>query len=48
MVKWNCVFRVRDADGITPGDYPFCLFVLVGDLATVTDSLRALHREFAN
>jgi hypothetical protein len=46
VVKWNCVFRVRDADGIPPGDYPFRMFVLVGDLATVTDSLRALHREF--
>ena len=48
VVKWNCVFRVRDADGIPPGDYPFRMFVLVGDLATVTDSLRALHREFAH
>ena len=48
VVKWNCVFRVRAADGLPPGDYPFRMFVLVGDLATVTDSLRALHREFAN
>ncbi len=47
VVKWNCVFRVRAAEGIKPGDYPFRMFVLVGDLATVTDSLRALHREFA-
>ena len=48
VVKWNCVFRVRAADGLPPGDYPFRLFVLAGDLATVTDSLRALHREFVN
>ena len=48
VVKWNCVFRVRDAAGIPAGDYLFRMFVLVGDLATVTDSLRALHREFVN
>ncbi len=47
VVKWNCVFRVRDDAGIAPGEYPFRMFVLVGDLATVADSLRALHREFA-
>ena len=46
VVKWNCVFRIRDAAGIAPGAYPFRMFVIVGDLATVTDSLRALHREF--
>ena len=46
VVKWNCVFRVRDAAGIAPGEYPFRMFVIVGDLATITDSLRALHREF--
>ena len=47
VVKWNCVFRVRDDAGITPGEYPFRMFVIVGDVATVADSLRALHREFA-
>lgn len=46
VVKWNCVFRIRDAEGIKPGDYPFRMFVIVGDIATVTDSLRALNREF--
>lgn len=45
VVKWNCVFRVRDADGIAPGGYPFRMFVIVGDRNTVRDSLRALHRE---
>ena len=48
VVKWNCVFRIRDESGLAPGDYPFRLFVVAGDLATVADSLRALHREFAN
>lgn len=47
VVKWNCVFRVRNADGIAPGEYSFRMFVIVGDLNTVRDSLRALHREFA-
>lgn len=47
VVKWNCVFRVRDGAGIAPGDYPFQMFVIVGDLKTVAESLRALHREFA-
>ena len=46
VVKWNCVFRVRDEAGIAPGEYPFRTFAIVGDLATVADSLRALHREF--
>ena len=46
VVKWNCVFRVCDAAGIAPGEYPFRMFVVVGDLATVAESLRALHREF--
>ena len=48
VVKWNCVFRIRDESGIAPGEHPFRMFVIVGDLATVADSLRALHREFAN
>ena len=44
VVKWNCVFRVTDKQGIAPGEYPFRMFVIVGDLNTVRDSLRALHR----
>ena len=48
VVKWNCVFRVRDESGIAPGEYPFRMFVIVGDLATVSHSLHTLHREFAN
>jgi hypothetical protein len=46
VVKWNCVFRIRNRHGIEPGDYAFRMFVIVGDLKTVTQSLRALHREF--
>ena len=48
VVKWNCVFRLRDAtNGIAPGDYSFRNFVIAGDLATVKASLIELHREFA-
>ena len=46
VVKWNCVFRVRNTKGVEPGDYSFRAFIVVGDLATVTQSLRALHRKF--
>ena len=45
VVKWNCVFRLHDDRGIAPGDYAFRMFVVVGDLASVTDGLRALHAE---
>jgi hypothetical protein len=44
VVKWNCVFRVTNKDGLAPGEYAFRMFVIVGDLATVRDSLRALRR----
>ncbi|MBI5775615.1 MAG: hypothetical protein HZA89_17995 [Verrucomicrobia bacterium] len=47
VVKWNCVFRRTDNDGVKPGDYSFRQFVIVGDLTAVRDSMRALHREFA-
>ena len=46
VVKWNCVFRRDAPDGLPAGDYPFRNFVIVGDLKTVTDSLRALDQEF--
>jgi hypothetical protein len=47
VVKWNCVFRVTDTAGLTPGEYSFRMFVLVGDLPTITASLLTLHREFS-
>ena len=46
VVKWNCVFRVRDAAGIRPGDYRFRMFVPVGTLADVRKSLQSLAAEF--
>lgn len=46
VVKWNCVFRVTDKNGIAPGKYPYRMFVIVGDLKTVYGSLRTLHNKF--
>ena len=46
VVKWNCVYRLRDdVHGIPARDYSFRQFVIVGDLATVKSSLKELHRE---
>lgn len=42
--KWNCVYRLRDgANGVEARDYSFRSFVIVGDLATVRASMKALH-----
>ena len=46
VVKWNCVFRIRDVEnGIQPGEYSFRNFVIVGDLETVRRSLVRLRAE---
>lgn len=42
VVKWNCVFRVRNNEGIPAGEYAYRTFVAVGDLETVRSSLMAL------
>ncbi len=42
VVKWNCVFRVRNPDGVRSGDYSFQQFVIVGDRAAVRDTMTAL------
>jgi len=39
VVKWNCVFRVRDDENIAPGDYRYQVIVAVGDLETVKREL---------
>ena len=44
VVKWNCVFRLADKKGIQPGDYAFQMFVIVGDVNKVRESLKTLHR----
>ncbi len=35
VVKWNCVFRIRDANGIAAGDYSCRMFVIIGTLEDV-------------
>jgi hypothetical protein len=40
VVKWNCVFRVRD--GVSAGAYRFHLYVPLGTLEDVTKALRVL------
>ena len=49
VVKWNCVFRLRDTQkGIAPGDYTFRNFVVVGSLDDVTNAivrLAAMHAD---
>ena len=46
VVKWNCVFRVHDRGGIKPGDYSYRMFVAVGSLADVRDTLVGVSQEF--
>ena len=46
VVKWNCVFRLREPKGIKPGDYRYRMFVIVGSLEDVRTTLQALHKEF--
>jgi hypothetical protein len=47
VVKWNCVFRRRQAEPIKPGDYSFQLYVLIGTREDCRRALAALSREFA-
>ncbi len=47
VVKWNCVFRVRNAMGIASGQHRFRLFIAVGTLEDVTQALKAVVAEHA-
>ncbi len=47
VVKWNCVFRVRDANGVRSGDYRFRMFVALGTLKDVKQALIRVAREFS-
>jgi hypothetical protein len=40
VVKWNCVFRVRNSSGIKPGNFVYRMLVPVGTLAQVEVMLR--------
>ena len=43
VVKWNCVFRIRDSNGIASGDYSYRMFVLIGTLEDVRLAMIRLH-----
>lgn len=47
VVKWNCVFRLKDAKGVAGGEYQFRCFVVVGSRADCEAALAGLHAEFA-
>jgi len=44
VTKWDCVFRMREPRGVAAGDYAFHTLVVVGSLADVEATLRALHQ----
>ncbi|MCA9014110.1 MAG: hypothetical protein KDA77_02150 [Planctomycetaceae bacterium] len=46
VVKWNCVFRVRNKQGIPAGEYPYRMFVAVGTREDVRQALVALVKKF--
>jgi hypothetical protein len=46
VVKWNCVFRVRDPNGVAAGDYAYRCFVVVGTRQNCADTLAGLHAAF--
>lgn len=48
VVKWNCVFRIRDADGVAAGDYTFRSMVAVGTLGDVQRTLTQLAEQVEN
>lgn len=47
VVKWNCVFRVKKAAGIPPGEYRYRQYVVVGTLDDVVASMSRLHETAA-
>ena len=47
VVKWNCVFRLRQAEPIKPGDYAFQCYVVIGTREDCRRTLAALTQEFA-
>lgn len=46
VVKWNCVFRLRDAQGVPTGKHSFRMFVVVGTLEDVRTTLSGLCKAF--
>ena len=48
VVKWNCVFRLRNPAGIPSGNHTFEMFVLVGNLKNVRQDLQKLHKSLVS
>jgi hypothetical protein len=46
VVKWNCVFRVRQPEPIKPGDHSFQLYVVIGTREDCRRTLATLTQEF--
>jgi hypothetical protein len=44
--KWNCVFRRGEPDTIDLGKYEFRMFVIVGTLGDVRNSMRNLDKDY--
>lgn len=44
VVKWNCVYRMRDANGLKPGDYSYRMYVVVGNFEDVKGAMASLAR----
>ncbi len=46
VTKWNSVFRLRNNAGVPAGDYYFDNYIVIGDLAVVTNTILELHKHF--
>jgi hypothetical protein len=44
--KWNCVFRLRDPNGVGPGPHTYHMFIPLGTLADTRAAFVALNGEF--
>ena len=42
VVKWNCVYRMQDKDGLQAGDYSFRMLVPFGTVAEVENTIKSI------
>jgi len=42
VVKWNCVYRLQDQDGVKPGDYSFRMLVPFGTVEEVENTIKSI------
>jgi len=47
VVKWNCAFRVRNAQGVPAGDYTYQVFVAIGTREDVRQTILTLEKKFS-